>query len=182
MDFYDKLGDLLSETLDSGILPDSKLENESSKNAPEDFAGDDFINDDSKSADVQNKEESFENIGTKFKNQDFDEKKSTYKKVCESEKLKTKTFTFEHFSVNKKKSLPQNVKDAFKFLGIPEDTTFDEAKKTYREKLVYFHPDKWNKEDTNPVLQKIAREKTQKILECWQVVESWFSLERQNNG
>lgn len=70
-----------------------------------------------------------------------------------------------------KKELPQNVKKAFAFISIPEDAGYSEAKKLYREKLMYYHPDRRN---SNPVLQKVAKEKTERLLKEWALLEEWY--------
>lgn len=71
----------------------------------------------------------------------------------------------------KQKKLPESVKTAFSFINIPEDADFNMAKKIYREKLMYYHPDRRN---DNPVLQKVAKEKTARLLKEWETVEKWF--------
>lgn len=67
--------------------------------------------------------------------------------------------------------LPAHVKAAFESISIPEGAGFDEAKRIYHEKLMYYHPDRRN---DNPVLQKVAKDKTEKLLKNWQYVEEWF--------
>lgn len=71
-----------------------------------------------------------------------------------------------------KRKLSENEKQAFAQIKIPENATFDEAKKIYREKLKYYHPDTKN---DNPVLQKVAKEKTEALLSNWKIVEEYFT-------
>ncbi|MBR1537082.1 MAG: hypothetical protein IJ630_09105 [Treponema sp.] len=73
--------------------------------------------------------------------------------------------------VIKTKFIPENVKSALSFIGISENTGLEEAKKIYREKLMYYHPDR---RADNPVLQKIAKEKTARLLKEWAVLEKWY--------
>lgn len=73
------------------------------------------------------------------------------------------------------KPLPENVKNALDQIKIPENATFDEAKKIYREKLKYYHPDTKN---DNPVLQKVAKEKTEALLSNWKIAEEYFKSEK----
>lgn len=68
--------------------------------------------------------------------------------------------------------IPAEVKEAMTFIGIPEDASFETAKKIYREKLMYYHPDRRN---DNPVLQKVAKEKTARLLKEWEIIEKWYS-------
>lgn len=114
---YDKLGELLSDALDSGFIP-QKEENQNKK--PEQKL---------------NKQED---------------------KIEEEKKLRP---------------VPANVKAAFKKTQIPENSSFNEARKIYREKLMYYHPDRRN---GNPVLQKIAKEKTETLLENWKIIEEYY--------
>ena len=74
------------------------------------------------------------------------------------------------------KQIPEQVKSALAFITIPENATYDEAKKIYREKLMYYHPDRRN---GNPVLQKVAKEKTARLLKEWETVENWYAFQNQ---
>ncbi len=75
----------------------------------------------------------------------------------------------------KLRRLPADVKSAMDFIQIPEEADFDNAKKIYREKLMYYHPDRRN---DNPVLQKVAKEKTARLLREWEIVEKWYNGQR----
>ena len=134
---YDRLGDLISQALEEGKIPEYRKKN----NQEEDFERKDC-----------DKEENDEGE----KAPDLNQK---HKKTVKHEKVRI---------------IPQNVKNAMNIIGIPEESSFSQAKKIYREKISYFHPDKWSKDDANPVLLKIAREKTEKILESWKEIESYF--------
>jgi len=70
------------------------------------------------------------------------------------------------------RQLPADVKSAMDFIKIPEESDFESAKKVYREKLMYYHPDRRN---DNPVLQKVAKEKTARLLREWEIIEKWYS-------
>ena len=67
--------------------------------------------------------------------------------------------------------IPERVKSALSFISIPEEANYEEAKKLYREKLMYYHPDRRN---DNPVLQKVAKEKTERLLKEWEILERWY--------
>ena len=71
----------------------------------------------------------------------------------------------------KKPEIPESVRLAMAFISIPEDSDFDSAKKIYREKLMYYHPDRRN---DNSVLQKVAKEKTARLLREWKTLEKWY--------
>lgn len=90
-----------------------------------------------------------------------------------SEKAKEEIFQNEE---NRKKQnadvpIPENVKNAFSKIQIPEESDFESAKKIYREKLKFYHPDRRN---DNPVLQKVAKEKTEQLLSNWKIIENYF--------
>lgn len=120
MSMYDKLGDLLSDALDSGFIPPKE---------------------------EKKKEDKKEERETKLQDDKIKEEKT------------------------KLRPLPGNVKAAFNKAQIPESSTFDEARKIYREKLMYYHPDRRNE---NPVLQKVAKEKTEILLENWKIIEEYY--------
>lgn len=73
-----------------------------------------------------------------------------------------------------RKTLSEKQKSAFQAITIPFEADFETAKKIFHEKLMYYHPDRRN---DNAVLQKIAREKTENLLNNWQIVESFFKTE-----
>ena len=77
----------------------------------------------------------------------------------------------EKASQETKRDIPAIVKSALDFIGISEEADFDSAKKIYREKLMYYHPDRRN---SNPVLQKVAKEKTERLLREWKILEKWY--------
>ena len=78
---------------------------------------------------------------------------------------------FEANLKKKKSDIPENVKTAFSKLQIPEESDLKSAKKIFREKLKFYHPDKRN---DNPILQKVAKEKTEQLLICWEIIETYF--------
>ena len=84
-----------------------------------------------------------------------------------SEKPKEESFQKENAVV----PIPASVKKAFSKIQIPEESDFESAKKIYREKLKFYHPDRRN---DNPVLQKVAKEKTEQILTSWKIIENYF--------
>ncbi len=129
---FDKLGDLLSEVLETGELPNNKAD------SPDFF---------------QKQEESPQ-----------EEKASQNPKSAFTQ---TKTVS----SKPKARIIPAIVKSALDFIGISDEADFDSAKKIYREKLMYYHPDRRN---SNPVLQKVAKEKTERLLKEWKTVEKWY--------
>ncbi len=69
------------------------------------------------------------------------------------------------------KYAPLDVKNACTSVSISEDMDYDEAKKQYHKKLMRFHPDR---NADNEVMRKITKEKTIQIMEAWKIIEAWF--------
>lgn len=78
-------------------------------------------------------------------------------------------------TVSPSPKIPADVKTAMDFIQIPKEADFDNAKKIYREKLMYYHPDRRN---DNPVLQKVAKEKTARLLKEWEIIEKWYDSQK----
>src|SRR5574344_209494 len=66
---------------------------------------------------------------------------------------------------------PYTVANALKTLGLTADLTYKEARDAYRKKLKQFHPDKNN---SNPIVQNIAKEKTESIIGAWKIAGPWY--------
>lgn len=60
---------------------------------------------------------------------------------------------------------------ACKVLELDGNAGAEEAKKAYHKKLKYYHPDRHG---DNPVLQKVARDKTRQVLEAWETLRPFF--------
>lgn len=137
---YDRLGDLLNETLKSGQVKFKKKTEHNKKEIPKK----------EKAA-----EESFSrNI---HKNKDkAGQKKSAEFKGTENIPLK---------------KITPEIERAFRLLDITASANSSDVKKAYKEKLKYFHPDKYDK---NPVLKKIATNKTRMIVEAYNLLMKSF--------
>ncbi len=137
---YDRLGDMLSDALESGnFFAEEKTQEEKSRKEAET----------SQSPDRE-----------KSANQSHDRKESA-----------GQTKKTEKISGRRPKKLSPAEQSALKTLGLDENASLEEAKKAYREKLKYYHPDRHG---DNPVLQKVAREKTRLVLESWEILSSFF--------
>ena len=149
---YDRLGSLLSEALEKGELPktneDSPLSSDFFESSPQ--------NRSSEQADSSSK--------PKVKVFTFRSTKHDNQQKPKSSPQKKQYQVIKNF-------IPEKVKSALAFIQIPENANYEEAKKIYREKLMYYHPDRRN---DNPVLQKIAKEKTARLLKEWETVEQWY--------
>lgn len=159
---FDKLGDLLSEALDSGKTSFREEKKESVNSEPKK----DTENSDIKTQESIPSKEQEDDRSKKTDNQQTKQKQErAYTRVNEQDKQKS------NYTIYKNLSLLENIKQALGALSLPEDATAEQAKKAYHEKLMYYHPDKWG---NNQVLQKIAREKTQGVINAWTLLEEWF--------
>ena len=142
---YDRLGDMLSDALESG----------------------NFFAEEKNQKEKTQEEKSRKEAET---NQSPDREKSA-NQSHDREESAGQTKKTEKISGRRPKKLSPAEQSALKTLGLDENASLEEAKKAYREKLKYYHPDRHG---DNPVLQKVAREKTRLVLESWEILSSFF--------
>lgn len=130
---YDRLGDLLSETLEAGhvkFVKSPKIEpsgqEESRKNASN---SDDEING---SGGIHEQEPSKESAVTE-------------------------------------RQISPEIERAYRLLSLSMQASSEDIKKAYKEKLMYFHPDKHR---GNPILEKVATDKTRQVVEAYNLIMS----------
>lgn len=159
MTMFDRLGDLISEALEAGELPKSSAEAESPPNArPQPASSTAYFHAESATSPKSAGADAAERLHDGEQPRDKTERPAPARKT---------------------RAIPAAVREAFKVMALPETASFDEAKKLYREKLMLYHPDRRN---DNPVLQKVAKEKTEQLLKAWETIENWYkqSIERQD--
>ena len=142
---YDRLGDMLSDALESG----------------------NFFAEEKNQKEKTQEEKSRKEAET---SQSPDREKSA-NQSHDREESAGQTKKTEKISGRRPKKLSPAEQSALKTLGLDENASLEEAKKAYREKLKYYHPDRHG---DNPVLQKVAREKTRLVLESWEILSSFF--------
>ena len=142
---YDRLGDMLSDALESG----------------------NFFAEEKNQKEKTQEEKSRKEAET---TQSPDREKSA-NQSHDREESAGQTKKTEKISGRRPKKLSPAEQSALKTLGLDENASLEEAKKAYREKLKYYHPDRHG---DNPVLQKVAREKTRLVLESWEILSSFF--------
>lgn len=69
------------------------------------------------------------------------------------------------------KALPPEVERACRLLGVNSSASKEEVKKAYKEKLQYYHPDK---HAGNPILEKIAGDKTRQVVEAYELISKYL--------
>ncbi|MBE6355201.1 MAG: J domain-containing protein [Treponema sp.] len=140
---YDRLGELLNETLKDGYVKSSEPQKETER----------FTETETQASSLKNKNGFTWPKGKKKKNSSF-EKNSSEKKSVESKKKVKKIFSPE-------------AERALRLFSLDENYTEEELKKAYKEKLNVFHPDKNKK---LPIVQKVAAEKTRQVVEAFRLL------------
>lgn len=155
---YDRLGDLLSKTLETGFVktaaPGKKVKDGARKKNTEQKL---------RSAAEQNQTATRrentanrrENTATHRENTATHENTSTHEN--------RQSFVY-HSAV--KKITPELAR-AYRLLGITFSATTEDVKKAYKEKIKYYHPDRHT---VNAVMQKIATDKTRQVVEAFTLV------------
>ena len=69
------------------------------------------------------------------------------------------------------KKITPEIERACRLLDITTSANSNDVKKAYKEKLKYFHPDKYDK---NPVLKKVATNNTRMIVEAYELLIKSF--------
>lgn len=148
---YDRLGDLLSKTLETGFVktaaPGKKVKDGARKKNTEQKL---------RSAAEQNQTATRrENTANRRENIATHENTSTHEN--------RQSFVY-HSAV--KKITPELAR-AYRLLGITFSATTEDVKKAYKEKIKYYHPDRHT---VNAVMQKIATDKTRQVVEAFTLI------------
>lgn len=148
---YDRLGDLLSKTLETGFVktaaPGKKVKDGACKKNTEQKL---------RSAAEQNQTATRrENTANRRENTATHENTSTHEN--------RQSFVY-HSAV--KKITPELAR-AYRLLGITFSATTEDVKKAYKEKIKYYHPDRHT---VNAVMQKIATDKTRQVVEAFTLI------------
>ena len=144
---YDKLGDLLKQTLEKGQV---KFVN---------------VND---TADNANKNSSESTLnGTENSKEDSILNERIKKNINNSRVKQRPKATY--FII---KNVTPEVKEALKLFGLTEQSSKEELKAAYKQKLKSFHPDKYQ---NNEIVKQIAEKKTKQIIEGYSILDKFFS-------
>lgn len=178
---YDKLGELLSETLEAGEIKFVRVERPQKKQ-PE--SREDA--EDTKNADAAYGAEGVESSGEK--SQEAKSDSSAGKSSSQSNDYQQKEGGAQNrrrssgSSGPKKKPVANNsyfykkitpeLERAYRLLDINFQSSLDDAKKAYKEKLKYYHPDRYA---GNEVLTKVATDKTRQIVESFNMISEFLT-------
>lgn len=149
---YDRLGDLLSKTLETGFVktaaPGKKVKDGARKKNTEQKL---------RSAAEQNQTATRrENTATRREN-------TANRRENTATHENRQAFVY-HSAV--KKITPELAR-AYRLLGITFSATTEDVKKAYKEKIKYYHPDRHT---VNAVMQKIATDKTRQVVEAFTLI------------
>lgn len=154
---YDRLGDMLHDVLESGTVPVRSATTFGAQAADE-------TADRTKTGAFADKKST--QSAEKLSSRQNDDSGQHRQNEGQSDK------NVPHKKKRQAAYLPADVRDALAFFGLDGTASRDDAKKAYHEKLKYYHPDRHG---GNPVLQKVAREKTRNVIAAWKTLERFFS-------
>ena len=147
---YDRLGDLLSQTLEAGHVkfvkpPQAEVSEE--KKAESSNAADDNkdIN-----AEIPRPEQ---------------KPKPHVKQMFSSGQAAGRQFNKPQATIIK--AMSPELERACRLLAVPVGSSKEEIKKAYKEKLQYYHPDK---HAGNAILEKVATDKTRQVMEAYALI------------
>ena len=138
---YDKLGDLLNETLEKGSVEFVKVKDKID-NAPK-----------------ENETNEFDS--NQKKNRIDTESYSHKAKRTKKEKPKVNSDIYIY------KKITPEIERACRLLNVTENCSLEELKKAYKEKLKYYHPDHYS---NNPVLYRVSTNKTREVVEAYNLL------------
>lgn len=155
---FDRLGDLLSETLEEGEIPFVRI------NPKEENAGSSGSDSASKAASGSRAEKTENPRYEEEQKTDSSSRKNSSGQQGTSRKASAKKTVL-------KKVTPQ-LSFAYRLLGITFSATAEDIKKAYKEKLKIYHPDKY---ESNPVMKKVATGKTKQVIDSFNLIMQFIS-------
>lgn len=157
---YDRLGDLLSKTLETGFVktaaPSKKVKDGARKKNTEQKL---------RSAAEQNKTATHRENTTTRRENTSTRRENTAKRRENTATHRENRQSFVYHSAVKK--ITPELARAYRLLGITFSATTEDVKKAYKEKIKYYHPDRHT---VNAVMQKIATDKTRQVVEAFTLI------------
>lgn len=149
---YDRLGDLLSKTLETGFVktaaPGKKVKDGARKKNTE-----------------QKLRSSAEQNQTATRRENTATRRENTANRRENTATHENRQAFVYHSAVKK--ITPELARAYRLLGITFSATTEDVKKAYKEKIKYYHPDRHT---VNAVMQKIATDKTRQVVEAFTLI------------
>lgn len=169
---YDRLGDLLSKTLETGFVktaaPGKKVKDGARKKNTEQKL---------RSAAEQNQTATHRENTANRRENTATRRENTAKRRENTATHRENTATHENTSTHENrqsfvyhsavKKITPELARAYRLLGITFSATTEDVKKAYKEKIKYYHPDRHT---VNAVMQKIATDKTRQVVEAFTLI------------
>lgn len=180
--FYDKLGDLLNETLRAGEVQFVRVEKpEEDKEMPKRSPlGKVSIHEGEEGSAEAAAQKTAEDIIGRIKKERAERLRAQEEEYRTSQTATGRIYhTQEGYTAERyaprnfayKKRTPQ-IEQAYRLLGLAPTATAEDVKRAYKEKLMYYHPDHYA---DNPVLQKVAGTKTQQVVEAYRLLSEFLA-------
>ena len=179
---YDRLGDLLNETLEAGEIKFVKVEVEQ-KNTENPQKDSDTIQNNVDEGQARGQEDKTQE--NKSQTEAKDNPRTNHTDTSESHRpeyhrpentgtiyhaedfgTESHTQAYKPRSFIYKKITPE-LEKAYKLLDVPFSSSLEDLKKAYKDKLKYYHPDR---HADNETLQKVATDKTRQVVEAYNLI------------
>ncbi len=175
---YDRLGDLLKETLDAGSvkfvrveIPEAENQNQDKSQTQEKECETERLE---KKPDARN--EKFENpadfvLKNERPREDYHTRQTgTVYHSSDAGKFSQREYIPKSFVYKK---LTPEIENAYRILDIPTSSSPDEIKKAYKDKIKSSHPDRY---DGNETLSQAATDKTRQIVEAYKMIVKFLEI------
>lgn len=166
---YDRLGDLLKETLDAGSVKFVRVEIPETENNGQD-------KNQAQEKDSEVKKEKFEDpaefvLKNERPREEYHaEQTGTVYHSSDAGKFSQREYVPKSFVYKK---LTPEIENAYKLLDIPTSSSPDEIKKAYKDKIKSSHPDRY---EGNGTLSQAATEKTRLIVEAYKTLVKFLEI------
>ena len=160
---FDKLGDLLNETLEAGYVKYVRVEDDESEEKTS-------FNE--SRADSEKREQGSAFNSEKTGTDGTGKTGSDGTGKTGRDRVEPRGYDRVEPRTRRYKKITPQIQAAFRFLGITVSASLEDAKKAYKEKLMYYHPDRNNKSE---VMKKVATQKTKQVIDSYRIVTEFLS-------
>lgn len=173
---YDRLGDLLNETLEAGEIKFVKVEVEQKPENPQNESA--YAESKENIGQAENQEEKTKEDNTQSEPKDNTKAKRNDRPEYHRPENTGTIYHADDLGDNSHaqaykprsfiyKKITPELEKAYKLLDVPFNSTMEDLKKAYKDKLKYYHPDR---HADNETLQKIATDKTRQVVEAYNLI------------
>lgn len=182
---YDRLGDLLNETLENGAVKFVRIVRDPEADAGEDTPVRQTIHSAESLAEQERERRGVKDGAAPqpdsgpaqgARRAEKKKKSASYRRespgsAARKQQRVTRLFPSAAGEVLPLRSLTPDEERAFRLLGITANASPDDVRRAYKEKLKYYHPDRYA---GNPVLSKVANDKTREVVAAYALVCAWI--------